>query len=60
MKNSLVEPSVAADATEAGNSFQFQRSGYFAVDPDSKPGALVFNRACTLKESVLTKSIKGK
>lgn len=31
--------------------FQLERLGYFCVDPDSKPGALVLNRTCTLKES---------
>jgi glutaminyl-tRNA synthetase len=25
--------------------------GYFCVDPDSKPGALVFNRTIGLKDS---------
>ncbi len=31
--------------------FQFQRVGYFNVDPDSKPGKLVFNRTVALKDS---------
>lgn len=31
--------------------FQFQRIGYFCVDPDSRPGQLVFNRTATLKDS---------
>ena len=31
--------------------YQFERLGYFAVDPDSKPGALVFNRTITLKDT---------
>jgi glutaminyl-tRNA synthetase len=31
--------------------FQLERLGYFCVDTDSKPGALVLNRTCTLKES---------
>ena len=31
--------------------FQLERLGYFCVDPDSRPGALVLNRTCTLKES---------
>jgi glutaminyl-tRNA synthetase len=34
-----------------GDKFQFERLGYFAVDPDSTPGKLVFNRTVTLKES---------
>lgn len=32
-------------------SYQFQRIGYFNVDPDSKEGALVFNRTVSLKDS---------
>jgi len=35
----------------AGASFQFERMGYFCVDPDSVPGALVFNRTVTLKDT---------
>jgi glutaminyl-tRNA synthetase len=31
--------------------FQFQRIGYFNVDPDSAPGKLVFNRTASLKDS---------
>ncbi|XP_066583934.1 probable glutamine--tRNA ligase [Prorops nasuta] len=30
--------------------FQFERIGFFSVDPDSKPDKLVFNRTVTLKE----------
>jgi len=44
----LVEPSLA-DA-QPGTAYQFERLGYFAVDPDSKPGALVFNRTVTLRD----------
>ncbi len=32
-------------------NFQFQRIGYFNVDPDTKPGQLVFNRTVALKDS---------
>ncbi|XP_011307954.1 probable glutamine--tRNA ligase isoform X2 [Fopius arisanus] len=32
------------------NQFQFERVGFFSVDPDTKPGMLVFNRTVTLKE----------
>ena len=32
-------------------NFQFQRTGYFNVDPDSKPGKLIFNRTVSLKDS---------
>jgi glutaminyl-tRNA synthetase len=34
-----------------GDSFQFERLGYFCVDPDSREGALVFNRTVTLRDS---------
>jgi glutaminyl-tRNA synthetase len=44
-----LEPSMA-DAP-AGAVYQFERTGYFAVDPDSRPGAPVFNRTVTLKDS---------
>ncbi|MDR1005382.1 MAG: glutamine--tRNA ligase/YqeY domain fusion protein [Bacteroidales bacterium] len=33
------------------NKYQFERLGYFSVDYDSTPERLVFNRACTLKDS---------
>ncbi|HET9705421.1 MAG TPA: glutamine--tRNA ligase/YqeY domain fusion protein [Vicinamibacterales bacterium] len=44
-----VEPSLAAAA--AGARYQFERQGYFAVDPDSRPDAPVFNRTVSLKDS---------
>jgi glutaminyl-tRNA synthetase len=44
-----VEPSLVAAA--AGSRFQFERQGYFCVDPDSRPGTPVFNRTVTLKDS---------
>uniref|UniRef100_A0A1J3JIF9 Glutamine--tRNA ligase n=1 Tax=Noccaea caerulescens TaxID=107243 RepID=A0A1J3JIF9_NOCCA len=34
-----------------GDTFQFERMGYFAVDKDSSPGKLVFNQTVTLKDS---------
>ncbi|KXZ51794.1 hypothetical protein GPECTOR_11g237 [Gonium pectorale] len=43
---------------KVGDRFQFERLGYFAVDTDSAPGALVFNRTVTLKESKESKSLK--
>ena len=37
---------------KGGQHFQFERVGYFFVDPkDSKPGAPVFNRTVTLRDS---------
>jgi glutaminyl-tRNA synthetase len=43
-----VEPSLAAAPPEA--CFQFERLGYFALDPDSTPDNLIFNRTVTLKD----------
>jgi glutaminyl-tRNA synthetase len=34
-----------------GSRYQFERLGYFCVDSDSKPGALVFNRTVTLRDA---------
>ncbi|GJM27758.1 MAG: glutamine--tRNA ligase [Cyclobacteriaceae bacterium] len=31
--------------------FQFERQGYFIIDQDSEPGALVFNRTVTLRDN---------
>jgi glutaminyl-tRNA synthetase len=45
----LLEPSLAG--AKPGEKFQFERLGYFCVDKDSKPGALVFNRTVTLKDT---------
>jgi glutaminyl-tRNA synthetase len=35
----------------AGSHFQFERQGYFCVDPDSAHGTMVFNRSVSLKDS---------
>jgi glutaminyl-tRNA synthetase len=44
-----VEPSLAQ--AETGDFFQFQRMGYFVVDKDSKPNALVFNKTVGLRDT---------
>jgi glutaminyl-tRNA synthetase len=44
----FVEPSLAS--ARPGDRFQFERKGYYCVDPDSAPGKLVFNRTVTLKD----------
>ena len=44
-----VEPSVSGSA--ATTRFQFERQGYFCVDPDSCDTTLVFNRTVTLRDS---------
>jgi glutaminyl-tRNA synthetase len=35
----------------AGGHYQFERLGYFCVDPDSKSGKPVFNRTVALKDA---------
>ncbi|MEM8763016.1 MAG: glutamine--tRNA ligase/YqeY domain fusion protein [Bacteroidota bacterium] len=45
----FLEPSLK-DA-QIGDRYQFQRLGYFNVDLDSKPEALVFNRTVTLRDT---------
>jgi glutaminyl-tRNA synthetase len=44
-----VEPMLATAAP--GTRFQFERIGYFAVDPDSTPERPVFNRTVSLKDT---------
>ena len=44
-----IEPCLAE--APVGACYQFERKGYFAVDEDSKPGALVFNRTTTLRDT---------
>jgi len=46
--NAFIEPSVAG--SPAGKHYQFERLGYFVVDPDSTSERLVFNRSVTLKD----------
>jgi glutaminyl-tRNA synthetase len=49
LKDCLLERSVAGSAP--GKKVQFERHGYFCVDPDSRDGALVFNRTVTLRDT---------
>ena len=49
MKGCKVEPGLRDAA--AGNRYQFERLGYFCVDLDSRPGALVFNRTVALRDT---------
>ncbi len=53
----LVEPSLADVAV--GETVQFERLGYFCPDADSLPGALVFNRTLTLKDTWAKVQAKG-
>jgi len=54
-----LEPSLAAAAV--GDRFQFERMGYFCMDPDSTPGKPVFNRTVGLKDTwaKIEKQAKG-
>jgi glutaminyl-tRNA synthetase len=58
IQHAKLEPSLANAA--AGSRYQFERLGYFAVDPDSKPGAPVFNRTVALKDTWAKLEKKGK
>src|SRR5208283_2767422 len=44
-----LEPSLKDAAAYAG--YQFERLGYFSVDPDSSPAKLVFNRTVALRDT---------
>jgi glutaminyl-tRNA synthetase len=49
LRGCFVEPALAE--VPVGETVQFERLGYFCPDPDSAPGALVFNRTLTLKDT---------
>ena len=49
LSNCKVDPSLAGAA--AGSSYQFERLGYFCVDPDTSPQKLVFNRTVALRDT---------
>jgi glutaminyl-tRNA synthetase len=49
VRDCRLEPSLAQAAP--GLRVQFERLGYFCVDPDSRPDALVFNRTVTLRDT---------
>ena len=49
-ENVKVEPWLAQQA-KAGDRFQFQRLGYYTVDPDSTSEKLVFNKTVGLKDT---------
>lgn len=56
--NCFVEPSLAT--AKPADRFQFERLGYFSVDPDSTQKKLVFNRTVTLRDTwaKIEKSLK--
>ena len=49
IENAMLEPSVVS--ATPGSRFQFERLGYFNVDPDSNPDRLVLNRTVTLRDT---------
>jgi glutaminyl-tRNA synthetase len=49
LRNAQLEPSLAN--AQPGDRFQFERMGYFCADPDCKPGALIFDRTVTLRDT---------
>jgi glutaminyl-tRNA synthetase len=49
LRGCVLEP--AAADVGVGETVQFERLGYFCADPDSAPGAPVFNRTTTLREA---------
>ncbi len=49
VSHALIEPALAAAAS--GDTFQFERLGYFCADKDSLPTRPVFNRTVTLRDT---------
>jgi glutaminyl-tRNA synthetase len=49
LRGCQLEPGLAG--ATPGSRYQFERQGYFCVDLDTRPGALVFNRTVTLRDT---------
>jgi glutaminyl-tRNA synthetase len=49
LHNCQAEPGLGS--SRAGDRFQFERLGYFCVDPDSSPNGRVFNRTVSLRDT---------
>ncbi len=49
-KNVMIEPWLA-ERVKAGDHYQFQRLGYYTVDPDTTPDHIVFNKTIGLKDT---------
>ncbi len=49
LRQAMMEPGLAS--ASAGSHYQFLRQGYFCADSDSRPGAPVFNRIVSLRDS---------
>lgn len=58
LTDAIIEPSLTE--AKGGDRFQFERQGYFFVDPiDSKEGKPIFNRIVTLKDSWTKKTAEA-
>ena len=57
LKSCRLEPSLKG--ANPGSFYQFERLGYFCVDPDSTPRCLVFNRTVTLRDAWAKIARKG-
>nr|MBP7677358.1 glutamine--tRNA ligase/YqeY domain fusion protein [Thermoanaerobaculia bacterium] len=58
VRQAFVEPALAAGTP--GAFFQFERLGYFSVDPDATPGKPVFNRSVGLRDTWAKIEKKGR
>jgi glutaminyl-tRNA synthetase len=58
LSNARVEPALA-EARNSAEPVQFERLGYFAHDPDSRPDSLIFNRTVGLRDT-FAKVVGGK
>ncbi len=58
VREGFVEPALAS--APSGAFLQFERLGYFSVDPDSKPGRPVFNRSVGLRDTWAKIEKKGR
>jgi glutaminyl-tRNA synthetase len=57
LENTWVEPALAN--AEVGTNIQFERTGYFCLDPDSRPGKPVFNLTVNLRDTWAKMQKKG-
>jgi len=48
-KSAYCEESISS--TQVGDQFQFERHGYYIVDPDSHANEIIFNRTATLRDT---------
>jgi glutaminyl-tRNA synthetase len=60
LEDCKLEPGLAS--ASPGDRFQFERLGYFCMDPDAQPGKPVFNRTVGLRDTwaKIEKSLKDK